>query len=92
MTTSEILKILTLVEIVDTLIPDYELVTVRTAITKKQDASQINLNRTKTSQSARKIEDQLATDLKKEYKKIMNDDIKDVGYCNENMDQKLRRS
>jgi len=66
---------------VDTLIPDHEPLTIiRTAITKKPSANEINLNRTKTSQEARKIEDQLASDLKKEYKKIMNDpDTKDFG-------------
>jgi hypothetical protein len=73
-------KLLTLAEIVDNLLPDYEAPTIiRTAIVKKQNAEDINLNRTKTSQAARKVEDQLATALEKEYKKIMTDPSKDVG-------------
>jgi len=65
---------------VDTLIPDPPVTIIRTAITKKPSTNDINLNRTKTSQEARKIEDQLASDLKKEYKKIMNDsDTKEFG-------------
>jgi hypothetical protein len=78
---SNLFKILTLTEMVDILFPDPPLAvtTIRTAITKKQSANDINLNRTKTSQEARKVEDQLAIDLKKEYKKIMNDDTKEFG-------------
>jgi len=77
---NKIWKLLTLTEMVDILFPDPPLIVkVRTAITKKQSANDINLNRTKTSQEARKIEDQLATELKREYRKIMNDDTKDFG-------------
>ena len=79
MTTSKFWKLLSLAEIVDNLLPDSEPVIVRTAITKKQSASDINLNRTKTSQQARVVEDQLASDLEKEYKKIMADASKDIG-------------
>ena len=78
MTTSKIYKLLTIAEIVDIVFPDPPLV-IRTAITKKQSASDINLNRTKTSQEARKIEEQLAAALEKEYKKIMADPSKDIG-------------
>ena len=65
---------------VDILFPDPPLI-VRTAITKKQNSTDINLNRTKTSQEARKVEDQLAKDLEKEYKKVMADpsNAKDIG-------------
>ncbi len=80
MTLSRFWKLLTLTEIVDNLLPDNEPFTiVRTAITRKQDVNGINLNRTKTSQAARKVEDQLATALEKEYKKIMTDGSKDIG-------------
>ena len=78
--TSRLWKLLSLAEIVDNLIPDYEpLTVVRTAIIKKQSADQINLNRTKTSQQAREIENELAKSLEKEYKKIMADPSKDIG-------------
>lgn len=79
MTTSKLLKILALAEIVDTLIPDEVTVVPRTAIVQKQSAGEINLNRTKTSQAARKIENELAADLEKQYNKIMNDGEKDFG-------------
>ena len=74
------MKLLSLAEIVDNLLPDNEPVQVRTAIIRKQDVNGINLNRTKTSQAARKVEDQLAAALEKEYKKITSDQNKnDIG-------------
>ena len=76
--TSKIFKLLALAEIIDNLIPDPPIVP-RTAITKKSNAADINLNRTKTSQESRKVEEQLAQDLEKEYKKIMADDSRDFG-------------
>ena len=76
---SKFWKLLTLAEIVDNLIPDSEPVIVRTAITKKATADSINLNMTKTSQEARKVEDQLAADLEKQYRKVMADPSKDFG-------------
>jgi hypothetical protein len=72
-------KLLTLAEIVDNLLPDNEPIVVRIAITKKQSASDINLNRTKTSQEARKVEEQLAKALEAKYKKIIADPSKDIG-------------
>lgn len=78
-TSSKIWKLLSLAEIVDNLLPDNEPLVVRTAIVKKQNADQINLNRTKTSQEARKVEDQLASDLEKEYRKIIVNPSKDIG-------------
>lgn len=72
-------KLLALAEVVDNLLPDNEPTVVRTAIVKKQNATDINLNRTKTSQEARKVEDQLAQDLEKQYKKVIADHSKDIG-------------
>lgn len=74
-------KLISLAEIVDNIIPDPlpPLIVPRTAITRKQDANGINLNRTKTSQEARKVEDQIAAALEKEYKKIITDPSKDIG-------------
>lgn len=74
-------KLIALAEIIDNIIPDPPLV-IRTAITKKSTADSINLNRTKTSQAARKIEEQLAQALEKEYKKIIADpsNAKDIGF------------
>ena len=75
MTASRLWKILLLAETIDNLPEPF---IPRTAITRKQDPNTINLNRSKTSQEARKIEDQLAADLEKQYNKIVNDTQKDV--------------
>ena len=68
---SKVWKILLLAETIDNL-PEPPIIP-RTAITRKQDPNSINLNRSKTSQEARKIEDQLAADLEKQYNKIITD-------------------
>ena len=49
----------------------------RTALTEKQSADDINLNRSKSSQQARKIEEQLAKDLEALFQTIMKDESKD---------------
>lgn len=72
MTGYKIIEALFLLDAIDYLVP-------QVAQTRKPTAESINLNRTRTTQEARKIEDKLARDLARIFRTIMADPSKDIG-------------